>query len=168
MRALIFALTGGILWIGLVEGKSWVSFAFGAALGFVLQRVFFRKALEEGVGARTAEGPRRFFRLRGAWSLVRLFLRFAFEVLVANLEQLKLVLAPRIDLRPTWLLYRTSLKSPRLQVLLGLMISLTPGTVTADLAKGELWIHVLHTKDPEAVSERIRSRFESLLLEVDG
>ena len=47
-------------------------------------------------------------------------------------------------------------------------ITLTPGTVSADLSdQGScLLVHVLHTDDPDSIREDIINRYESRLLEI--
>ena len=47
-------------------------------------------------------------------------------------------------------------------------ITLTPGTVSADLSDQghSLLVHVLHTDDPDAVRDDILTRYEARLLEI--
>ena len=47
-------------------------------------------------------------------------------------------------------------------------ITLTPGTVSADLSSGghTLLVHCLHTEDPDGVREEIKSRYERRLMEI--
>jgi multicomponent K+:H+ antiporter subunit E len=47
-------------------------------------------------------------------------------------------------------------------------ITLTPGTVSADLSDEghSLLVHVLHTEDPDAVRDDIKSRYEARLKEI--
>jgi len=47
-------------------------------------------------------------------------------------------------------------------------ITLTPGTVSADLSDQghSLLVHVLHTDDPDAVRDEITTRYQRRLLEI--
>jgi multisubunit Na+/H+ antiporter MnhE subunit len=158
MRGLAFALAGALAWVGLVETSGPWSIGFAALLGFVAQRLF----LAPGSAATGRRAP-----LRRAGAMLRLAGRFGLDLVVANIQQLRIVLAPRVRVEPHWLLYRTSLKDPRLRVLLGILISLTPGTVTAELRRDQLIVHVLDSSDPQRVAAGIRERFEVLLEEFD-
>ena len=88
--------------------------------------------------------------------------------MVANVQQLRIVLAPRIDVQPGWIRYRSELETPALRALLGAMISLTPGSLTYEesLLPDGSWsiaLHVLDMRDEAHVVEQIRRRFEAPL-----
>ena len=168
MRRLPFAVAGTLIWLALMEESGLRGALFGGALGFVCAEILVRRT-SPGTPSGTRGAGRSGTPSRGryAWACLRLLIRFSAEVLIANLQQLRIVLAPRLRVRPRWLVYRTELRDPRLRVLLGLMLSLTPGTITAELEADALLVHVLDTRDPEAVEERIRRRFEGLLQELE-
>ena len=58
--------------------------------------------------------------------------------------------------------------SPEAVALLAGTITMTPGTVTADVsADGKaLLVHCLHAPDPEGVAAEIKDRYESRLKEI--
>ena len=60
------------------------------------------------------------------------------------------------------------LKQPEAITMLAGTITLTPGTVSADLSDQghSLLVHVLHTDDADAVREDIITRYEARLLEI--
>jgi len=167
MSAFFFVLFAGTAWLGLRGDISVVTFAIGLLIGFGLWRIFG-------------------FRSRRPFSVVRavrltllgasLFLIFLVELVLANLQQLRIVLAPRIAVHPHWLRFRTELETPAMRAVLGTMIVMTPGTVaygaieTADGA----WIigvHALNAKDEadaQATLDRIRERFESRLKQMEA
>lgn len=99
---------------------------------------------------------------------IRLLGRFLVEMLVSNLAQARLVLGRNIDVRPQWIEFESRLQRPVSRTLLGVMISMTPGTLTCDLDENTLLIHVLNARSGDETIERIRSTFESLLLEIEG
>lgn len=106
--------------------------------------------------------------LRRARLFLQLLGRFAVELLVANLQQTRLVLAYPLRVRPRWIGFRTRLRSARSRTVLGALISLTPGTLTCDLEGDVLTIHALNASSDEEAVGRVRDRFESLLLELEG
>jgi multisubunit Na+/H+ antiporter MnhE subunit len=106
--------------------------------------------------------------LRLAWQGLQLFAVFLWELVVANLEQLRVILAPRIAVTPGWIRIRSDLETPAARALLGVMISLTPGSLTYEEGPTEdgswiLSLHVLDLRDEEQLVAQIRSRFESRL-----
>jgi multicomponent K+:H+ antiporter subunit E len=159
MSTFFIAMGSGLVWMGLVSEIAWDSFAIGAAFGLVLWRL-------AGGRARRPFGPIRALRL--SWMGFRLALSFLWELVVANRDQLRLVLAPQIDAQPGWVQFRTELETPTMRALLGAMISLTPGSLVYDESVGEdgslmVGIHVLDLRDEARVLERIRRRFEAPL-----
>ena len=116
-------------------------------------------------GGAKSSFPGRWLR-RSALAL-RLLGWFALELLIANLEQARLVLRRPLAVRPRWVRYETRLRSRTSRTVLGALISLTPGTLTCDLRDRTLLIHALDaTSDDEAVA-RIRGRFETLLARME-
>ena len=91
------------------------------------------------------------------------------DIIVANLQVAWIVLTvPNAKLKPAWIAIPLELKQPEAITLLAGTITLTPGTVSADLsAEGHsLLVHVLHTDDPDGVRDEIKSRYERRLLEI--
>lgn len=91
------------------------------------------------------------------------------DILVANVQVAWVVLTvPNSRLRSEWIVIPLELKHPEAITLLAGTITLTPGTVSADLSdKGHsLLVHVLHTDDPDAVRDEIKERYERRLLEM--
>lgn len=99
---------------------------------------------------------------------LRLLGRFGVELLVANLEQARLVLGRTDEITPRWVRYETHLESATYRTVLGTLISLTPGTLTCDLEGRSLLIHALNATTDEEVVARIRLRFESLLARLEA
>ena len=92
---------------------------------------------------------------------------FFLELLIANLQQARLVLTSPLRVRPRWIQFETRLQSPAARTLLGALISLTPGTLTCDLRHRTLLIHALNASSDEEAIWRIRQRFESVLLRME-
>lgn len=91
------------------------------------------------------------------------------DILVANLQVAWIVLTvPNARLRPAWIVVPLELKQPEAITVLAGTITLTPGTVSADLSDEghSLLVHVLHTDDPDGVRDDIKTRYERRLLEI--
>ncbi|QMU58872.1 MAG: Na+/H+ antiporter subunit E [Boseongicola sp.] len=91
------------------------------------------------------------------------------DILVANVQVAWIVLTvPNSKLKPAWIVIPLQLKEPEAITILAGTITLTPGTVSADLSDEghSLLVHVLHTDDPDGVRDDIKSRYERRLLEI--
>ncbi len=91
------------------------------------------------------------------------------DILVANVEVAWIVLTvPNSKLKPAWIVVPLELRQPEAITVLAGTITLTPGTVSADLSDEghSLLVHVLHTSDADAVRDEIKTRYERRLLEI--
>ncbi|MEL6702421.1 MAG: Na+/H+ antiporter subunit E, partial [Pseudomonadota bacterium] len=91
------------------------------------------------------------------------------DILVANVQVAWIVLTvPNSKLKPAWISIPLDLKTPEAITVLAGTITLTPGTVSADLSdEGHcLLVHVLHTDDADAERDTIKSRYEARLKEI--
>ena len=91
------------------------------------------------------------------------------DIIIANFEVAAIVLfKPTRDLRPAWLTIPLELTSPEAITVFAGTISLTPGTVSADVsACGRfLLVHALHAPDPAAEITKVKARYEARLKEV--
>lgn len=88
------------------------------------------------------------------------------DVIVANFQVARIILfMPADQIRSAWITVPVDLPCPEALTLLAGTITLTPGTVTADVsADGRaLLIHSLHAPDPDAVRDEIKTRYEARL-----
>ncbi len=91
------------------------------------------------------------------------------DIVVANIQVAWIVLTvPNSKLKPAWIVIPLKLKHPEAITVLAGTITLTPGTVSADLSDEghSLLVHVLHTDDPDGVRDEIKTRYEARLLEI--
>ncbi len=91
------------------------------------------------------------------------------DIIVANIQVAWIVLSvPNARLKPAWIVVPLELKQPEAITVLAGTITLTPGTVSADLSDAghSLLVHVLHTDDPDGVRDEIKTRYERRLLEI--
>ncbi|WP_281856532.1 Na+/H+ antiporter subunit E [Litoreibacter halocynthiae] len=90
------------------------------------------------------------------------------DIVVANVQVAWIVLSvPNSKLKPAWIVVPLELRQPEAITVLAGTITLTPGTVSADLSEhgNSLLVHVLHTDDPDAVRDDIISRYQNRLKE---
>ncbi|NNK77571.1 MAG: Na+/H+ antiporter subunit E [Litoreibacter sp.] len=91
------------------------------------------------------------------------------DIVVANVQVAWIVLTrPNASLRPAWVVIPLELKQPEAITILAGTITLTPGTVSADLSDEghSLLVHALDCPDPDAVRDEIKDRYERRLLEI--
>ena len=96
------------------------------------------------------------------------FARFLYEMIKANLQVARLVLSPKLKIRPGIIAYPLEVTSDGGITLLANSITLTPGTITMDVSKDKkyLYIHVMDIEDPEASRTQIRECLERYSKEV--
>jgi multicomponent K+:H+ antiporter subunit E len=144
------------VWSLLVNDFSPATIVFGLLLG-------------AGITALTnAYWPER-PRIRNPVAVAGFVLVVLFDILVANLQVAYLILFHRGDsLRSRFVTVPLELKSPEAIAVLASTITMTPGTLTADVsADGRaLLVHCLDTADPSATVAEIKSRYESRLLRI--
>ncbi len=88
------------------------------------------------------------------------------DIILANIAVARIVLfKPNRDIRPAWIAVPLDLRSPEAITMLAATITLTPGTITADMSAcgRALLIHSLHAPDPDAIRDEIKSRYEARL-----
>ncbi|MBZ9559313.1 MULTISPECIES: Na+/H+ antiporter subunit E [unclassified Modicisalibacter] len=108
--------------------------------------------------------------IKRPWLLVRYVLRVLGDIIVANLEVSKLILDPRGRMKPAFIEYPLELEELFPITILASTITLTPGTVSANLRQDRrtLLIHALNTDDIPATIDTIRERYERPLKEIFG
>jgi multicomponent K+:H+ antiporter subunit E len=98
--------------------------------------------------------------LRLAWEFLR-------EVVVANLQVAWIILQPRMPIRPAFIVIPLDVQDDLQIAAFASMITLTPGTLTVDVApdRSALYVHCLAVDDVDAVRAQIKRQFEAPLAE---
>ena len=137
--------------------------AQGMLLGLVaalLVALLVPAGRDEGAAAKCLS-PARWF-----WALVYVPV-LLYQIVVANLQVVYLVLHPEMPIRPGTVKVKTSLRSAAGLTALANSITLTPGTLTVDVAgeEGVLYVHwiAVGAEDDEGATREIVARFEPLL-----
>jgi len=92
------------------------------------------------------------------------------EIVKANLDVARRVVAPALPIRPGIVRVKTKLRNPIGRLVLANSITLTPGTLTVDIRGDELFIHWIdvRAKDVQAATEEIVAGFEKYLEVIFG
>ncbi|MDR5873852.1 Na+/H+ antiporter subunit E [Halomonas sp. CUBES01] len=107
-------------------------------------------------------------RIKKPLVLLRFVLRVLGDIITANFEVAYLIANPWRKLNPHFVEYPLMLEERFTITLLASTISLTPGTVSANLRMDgkTLLIHALNADDEEALIHQIRERYERPLKEI--
>lgn len=102
-----------------------------------------------------------------AFLIVILFVVFLREFTLSVLRVAKLVLSPHMTFRPGIFVFPLTLKRDFEITLLANLITLTPGTLTVDVAddRKSLLVHAIDCPDPAIARQEIADGFERLIRE---
>ncbi len=152
----LLSLVIWVVWILLVNEISAGHVALGAILGWAIPRLT------------TAYWPDR-PRIRRPATVLAYAGIVLTDIVISNVQVAYLILFRRgDDLRSQFVTVPLDLTTAEAITVLAGTITLTPGTVSADLsADGRaLLVHCLEAPDPESVVTTIKERYERLLLEI--
>jgi multicomponent Na+:H+ antiporter subunit E len=109
----------------------------------------------------------RFYILR-VIAVINLFFLFIKELLLANIAVLKVILKPRLDMKPGIFALPTELKEDWEITILANLITLTPGTLVVDISLDNkiLYIHAMDMGDAQDEINNIKKTFERAIMEV--
>lgn len=146
-----------ILWLLLVNSVAPGQLVLGAVLAIAVPIVTSAFWLEDSDSVRLLP-------------LLRYLVVLVMDIIIANIQVAKLILGPTKRLQPAFIHYPLELESDLVITLLASTISLTPGTVTADVDRHRrvLLIHALDVDDESVLVQQIRERYEEPLKEIFG
>ncbi len=152
MGELLAIAAAGLLWSFLNGELSWGNILFGAVLGMIMLSVMERNVKRSL--------PRRVI------GFLVYFVNFIKEMVLAGFVNVRLALSPRPRFHPMVVAVPLTVKSDAAIALLGLTISLIPGTVPMAISpdKKFMYCHAVNQADP-ATHKRGILRIESLILE---
>jgi len=92
------------------------------------------------------------------------------DIIVSNIHVAKLVLGPTDKLHPKWFRVPLETQHEEVNTLLAMIITTTPGTVSAgiDQDRGDILVHALSTDDTESEIHTIKMRYEQPLMQIFG
>ena len=77
------------------------------------------------------------------------------EIVKANGYVMKMILSPNLSPSPALVRFETDINSPRLKALLANAITLTPGTITAELEENTFVVHCLDRSLAEGIEKSV-------------
>lgn len=109
-------------------------------------------------------------RVRRPLTALRLLLVVLRDIVVSNVEVARRVLGPESAIRPGFVEVPLDLASAHGIAVLAAIVTMTPGTLTCDVAadRSHLLVHALHLTDAAALVADIKARYEAPLLEIFG
>lgn len=159
MRALLpspaLSLVLLVLWLLLNDSVHPAHLLLGVLLAVVIPRLTHRF------------WPER-VRLRRPLLALRLVLRVLGDIVVANVQVARRILGPEAAIRPRFVRVPIDLANGYALTTLALIISLTPGTLSADLEddRRHLLVHAFDVEDEQRLIRTIKRRYEAPLAEI--
>lgn len=104
------------------------------------------------------------------WEAIKLFFVFLKEMIVANIQIAYIIISPPMNIRPGLIEYPLDIKNDGAIVLLANMISLTPGTLSVDIAEDRkyIYVHAMVMETPDRLKQKIKETFERRILKMLG
>jgi multicomponent Na+:H+ antiporter subunit E len=131
----IFNLFLGILWIILNGEADIFQFLFGFGIGFAILWTF-----QHVLNAETY--------VRRAGGFIRFLCVFIYLFVISNINVARVILFYyKTDISPSYISYSIEDLSKVESILISQFITLTPGSVSVRLGRGELIVHLLNVRD---------------------
>ncbi len=145
-----------VVWLMLNNSVDAAHVVLGALLGWAIPLASFH----------LIDGP--WPRLRRPDLIIRLGVVFLYDIVVSNIQVARWILGPEAAIRPGFVRVPLELTDGWAITALAGIITMTPGTLTADVADdgAYLLVHALHVDDAAALVETIKSRYEAPLKEI--
>lgn len=165
------------VWLLLQHSLAVPQLIFAALLGWAVPRLL-RGFLADAPGSATAPaeaaGPRLGLRqrqrsaLRLLGTVAQLTAVVLHDIVTSNLAVARLVMLPGARPKPGWVSVPLDLTHPDAILLLALVITNTPGTVSClvDETARQIVVHVLDLDDPAALVAQIKQRYEQPIQEI--
>lgn len=102
------------------------------------------------------------------FAIIRYVLMVLWDIIVANFEVAVLVLGPSKKLSPAFVAIPLNIEYELPITILASTVSLTPGTVSAEISEDKKWlyVHVLNLTDKDELIALIKHRYERPLMEI--
>lgn len=143
-----------VMWAAVTGSFTLVNLVFGFVLGSLALYI-----IREQVGTKAY--------LNKSFKLLSLAALFLYELVLSAVRVARVVLSPRLDLKPGIFAYPLTVDRDFEITLLANLITLTPGTLSVDVSDDRkvLFVHCIDVPDVEAAIADIRNGFERKILE---
>jgi multicomponent Na+:H+ antiporter subunit E len=144
-----------LAWVALTGQLTPINFGFGFVVGYLLLWL-----------ARRAAGQSNYF--KKVWQIIRFASFFAWQLVLANLRVTYEILTPSHTMRPAVVAVPLDITRPAAITLLANIITLTPGTLSLDVAPNGnmLYVHAMHVQDADSFQQEIKEGFERYVKEI--
>lgn len=107
-------------------------------------------------------------RLGSPLAIVRLGGVVLYDIVMSNIDVARRILGPEERIAPAYVWVPLTITDPHGIVALAGIITMTPGTLSADLSddRRHLLVHAFHLEDEAALIESIKARYEAPLMEI--
>jgi multicomponent Na+:H+ antiporter subunit E len=152
---LLLNLLLALAWVALTGQLTPINFGFGFALGYLLLWL-----------GRRVTGESIYF--RKVWQVTRFAAFFIWQLVLANLRVTYEILTPAHTMRPAVVSIPLDVTRPAAVTLLANLITLTPGTLSLDVASNgkTLYVHAMHVQDADTFRQEIKTGFERYVKEI--
>jgi multicomponent Na+:H+ antiporter subunit E len=146
-----------VAWMAVSGAFTFLNFAFGFVLSLLVLSLIREQVGTVGYFSRS-------------YRILALVVLFLYELMMSALKVARLVLSPRMDLKPGIFAFPLRLTEDFQITLLANLITLTPGTLSVDVSddKRILYVHAIDCSDPEATCRDIAEGFERRIMEAFG
>ncbi|HLR80590.1 MAG TPA: Na+/H+ antiporter subunit E [Bacillota bacterium] len=143
------------MWMFLSETYTFTSFLSGYIIGVLLLLLLNRFV------------PGKFY-LHRVVKIIQLIFLFVKELIASNIDIVKLVYKPKLDVEPGIFALPVDLETDWEITMLANFITLTPGTLSVAIApdNSEIYIHAMDIDDIDESVESIKNTFERAIMEV--
>jgi multicomponent K+:H+ antiporter subunit E len=136
----------------------------GATTGHLLLGAVFALLIPSLLAPlRTVKGP-----VRRPLQLLRFTALLLWDIVIANFEVARRILGPESRIKPGYVWVPLEIETPLGIAALAAVITMTPGTLSADLSADRrmLLVHCFHLEDAAATATGIKQRYEQPLREI--
>jgi multicomponent K+:H+ antiporter subunit E len=146
--------------LAILLGAVWILLAGDLALGTIVMAVILALGIRWIIPRPAAP------RIAQPLALIAYGGLVVWDVIVASVQVARIIVfMPKDQIKSAFIAVPIDLPSPQAITILAGTITLTPGTLTADISSdgSVLLIHALHAPDPVATRDDIKSRYEARL-----
>lgn len=149
------SFTVAVVWLLLVDSIAPAQLLFALALGLALPPIAQRLRTEHAG-------------LRKPAVAARLALIVLWDIILSNIEVARRILGPESALKPNFIWVPLDLTNTHGIVTLAGIITMTPGTLSAELSQDRryLLVHCFNLADAQAQIDQIKRRYETPLREI--
>jgi multicomponent K+:H+ antiporter subunit E len=107
-------------------------------------------------------------RIRHWGTVVKLGLVVLYDIVMSNIDVARRILGPESRIKPAYVWVPLSIRDPHGVVALAGIITMTPGTLSADLSddRRHLLVHGFHVEDEAGLIDSIKTRYEQPLISI--